>query len=123
MKLPYNDEITFYKVTSDSYGQNKIVSEYSVVPSIFLQGTVLSQNNNEETISADATCYPDPTNDFVIDNSNRLEGMYIYTGLFGDTSSWYRVVRAIVNRDHLLTNEIDNIQLFLKKSTALQNVS
>lgn len=125
MFLPYKDTATFYKVTSDEYGRKKLVTETENVSVIFLQGIKIVQSGNQETIDADAVCYPDPEDSFVVNNHNRLEGMFIKAPLFGvdDDDAWYRVESATVNRDHLLTNTIDNILLILKKSAKLLNVS
>lgn len=125
MFLPYKDIATFYKVASDEYGRKKLVTEYESVPVIFLQGIKVIQTGGQETLDADAVCYPDPTSDFVLDNFNRLEGMFIKAPLYGvdDDDAWYRVESVTVNRDHLLTNTIDNILLVLKKSAKLLNVS
>jgi hypothetical protein len=125
MFLPYKDTATFYKVASDEYGRKKLVTEYEDVPVIFLQGIKVIQSGGKETLDADAVCYPDPENDFVVSNYNRLEGMFIKAPLYGvdNDDAWYRVESATVNRDHLLTNTIDNILLILKKSAKLLNVS
>ncbi len=123
--LNYQDTATFYKVTSDEYGRRKIITETESVPVIFLQGIRLVQGDKSETVQADAICYPDPTNDFVIDNANRLEGMFILAPLFGVDSEegWYRISQVTVNRDHLLTNQIDNIMCVLTKASKLINAS
>ena len=125
MIFNYNDEVTIYKVTSDEYGRKKIVTETENIPCIFLQGIKVVQSDKSETIDADAVMYPDPENEFVLDNSNRLEGMFIKAPLFGvdDDEGWYRISSVTVNRDHLLTNTIDNILCILTKSAKLLNVS
>ena len=63
MFLPYKDTATFYKVASDEYGRKKLVTEYQSVPVIFLQGIKVIQSGGQETLDADAVCYPDPEND------------------------------------------------------------
>ena len=125
MILSYQDTATFYKVTSSGYGNTKVVEEVDDIPVIFLQGTGFIRSNNQEQIDSDAICYPDPTHSFVVSNHMRLEGMYILAPLFSVDSEdgWYKVTKCIINRDHLLGNEIDNIQLLLKKTTRLPNVS
>lgn len=125
MILNYQDEATIYKVTSDEYGRKKIVTESETIPCIFLQGIKVVQGDKSETIDADAVMYPDPENEFVIDNANRLEGMFIKIALFGvsDSEAWYRIDSVTVNRDHLLSNQIDNILCVLTKSAQLLNVS
>lgn len=120
----YQDLITIYKVVSGGYG-GKIIEEYEEVSAIFLQGVGFTRTNNQEMITSDAVCYVDPLNSFVVAENNRLEGMYILAPLFdvSDEQGWYRVTNCIVNRDHLLGNTIDNIQLLLKKTNRLINIS
>lgn len=125
MILNYQDEATIYKVTSDEYGRKKIVTETETIPCIFLQGIKVVQGDKSETIDADAVMYPDPENEFVLESANRLEGMFVKISLFGvdDGEAWYRIDSVTVNRDHLLSNQIDNILCVLAKSAPLLNVS
>lgn len=121
----YQDTATFYKVASGSYSNSKTVVSSSSVSCVFLQNTQLGRSRFQDSIESDAVCYPDPENSWIVSNYNRLEGMYILAPLYGsgDSVSWYKVVSATVNRDHLLDNEIDNIELRLKKSDALPGIS
>ncbi len=125
MILNYQDEVTIYKVSSDEYGRRKLVTETESIPCIFLQGIKVVQSDKSETIDADAVMYPNPENDFVIQNANRLEGMFIKAPLFSvaDDEAWYRISSVTVNRDHLISNQIDNILCVLTKSAKLLNVS
>lgn len=121
----YQDTITMYEVSSGTYSNSKSVVSSSDVPCVFLQNTQMSRSRFQDSVDSDAVCYVDPLNSFVQSKFNRLEGMYILAPLFGagDSGSWYKVTDVIVNRDHLLGNEIDNIELRLKKSVALPGVS
>lgn len=121
----YQDTVTFVKVTPGGYGNNKTVSQQAEVNVIFEQDTGFSHSNFQDAVDSDAICRPDPTNAFVIANFNRLEGMYILAPLFGAANdpSWYKVTDVIVNRDTLLNNEIDNIELGLKKTSPIPGVS
>ena len=58
---------------------------------------------------------------FVVNNANRLEGMYIKAVLFGsdESESWYKIETVSVNRDHLLCNKIDNVEMALNKTRPL----
>jgi hypothetical protein len=125
MKLCYGDTATFYTTEPGSYANDRVITSFSQVPVIFLQNTQFTHTNFRDDIDADAICYPDPSNTFVIDNNMRLEQMYIKIPLFGvaDSKSWYKVDSVSVNRDHLLNNKIDNIELLLKKTKALEGVS
>lgn len=123
--LQYNDLATFVSVTSGAYGNNKTVDEQVLVPVIFLQTTGFERNGFQDSFVADAICYPDPTNAFVVEHANRLEGMFIIMQLYGSTpeESWYKIEEVSVNRDHLLTNTIDNVELLLKKTRPVAGIS
>lgn len=125
MLCNYNENATFYKVTSDGYGNNKILEESTDIPGIFIQGTGFLHSNNQDAIDADVVFYIDHENDFVINNWNRLEGMFMNCSPFGapEHISWFRVNGVNISRDHLLTNTIDNVELLLKKSAAPKIVS
>jgi len=125
MNLEYKDTATFYRVTAGGYRGDKTVAESASVDVIFLQNTGFEQGSFQENTDSDAVCYPDPLNTFISGNFNRLQGMYILMPLFGasDDESWFKVVSVNVNRDHLLANEIDNIDMQLKKTRPLQGVS
>lgn len=125
MELNYPDTATFVKVTAGTYRGSRVVSEQDAVPVIFVQNTGLNQSNFQDTINSDAICWPDPTNEFIVDNFNRLEGMFILAPLFDvdDDDGWYRVESVTVNRDHLISNQIDNIECRLKKTSRIAGVS
>lgn len=125
MQLHYPDTATFVKVTPAAYSDNKVVEEQDCVPVIFLQDTGFDRSTFQEGVSADAVCFPDPSNEFVIDNHYRLEGMYILAPLFcvDDNEGWYKVTKVTIHRDHLLGNQIDNVQLLLKKTKPVPGVS
>lgn len=124
-KLIYNDTATFVKVTASGYANSKSVEEQDAVPVIFLQNTGFLRSSFRETVDSDAVCFPDPLNEFIVSNHNRLEGMYILAPLFDidNEDGWYKVINVTINRDHLLTNTIDNIELQLKKTRRIAGVS
>lgn len=126
MNLKYNEVLTFVEVASSSgYGNSKTISSQHDVDCIFIQNTQFNRGNYQENVDADAFCYPDPENSFIQSLANRLEGLYILAPLFGasDDQAWYKVTDVTVNRDHLLTNTIDNIELKLKKTRPIPGVS
>lgn len=125
LKLNYRDTATFVRVGSGNYKNDKAVIEQANVPVIFIQNTGFLNNEFQENVDADAVCYPDFTNAFLISNDYRLEGMYVLAPLFGASSDegWYKVINVTVNRNHLLDTDIDNVQLLLKKSTPIGNIS
>jgi hypothetical protein len=113
------------KTTADGYGNNKTVTQQVDVPCIFIQNTQFRRFGFQENIDADAIMYVDPEAAFVVENLNRLEGIYVVAPLFGagDAQSWYKIETVTVNRDHLLTNQIDNVECRLKKSSPIPGVS
>lgn len=118
MKLCYKDTATFVEVSASGYGNNKIVTDQEAVPVVFLQSTGFTRSEYQENTDSDAICYVDPSDLWVVATHNRMEGFYILAPLFSVDSDdgWYKVTKVIVNRDHLLSNTIDNIQLLLKKT-------
>lgn len=125
LKLTYPDVATFVKVAPDGYANTKTPLAQIDVPVIFVQNTGYVRNRNQDAVDSDAICYPDFTNSFIVENANRLEGMYLIMPLYGatDAQAWYKVTDVTVNRDHLLGNVIDNIELGLKKSRPIPGVS
>lgn len=125
IELIYKDTATFVKVSSTGYGDTKVASSQAEVSVIFIQNTQYNRSNNQDSVQADAVCWPDVNSTFIKNNYNRLEGMYILEPLYGagDNASWYKITDVTINRDHLLENRIDNIELRLKKSTPIPGVS
>lgn len=123
--LNYQDTATFVVVQSAGYAGSKALVEQEDVPVIFLQGTALVHSGFQDNVDADAICYVDPGDEFVRDHNYRLEGMYVLAPLFevDDDDGWYKVETVTVNRDHLLGNVIDNVELQLKKTRPVPNVS
>lgn len=123
--LCYQDLATFALVESTGYSASKSAVSQAEVAVIFVQNTGFDHQNFQDAVDADAICWPDPENYFVVANHNRLEGMYILAPLYGaaDEQAWYKVIDVTVNRDHLLENQIDNIELRLKKTRPIEGVS
>lgn len=123
--LSYPDTATFVEARSNGYAQSKVMYQQFECDVIFVQSTSFRHLNQQDQIDADAMCFPDPENSFIQALHNRLEGLYILMPLFGgaDERSWYKVTSATVNRDHLLSNQIDNIELVLKKAEEIPGVS
>lgn len=123
--LDYNETMTFVVADSSGYKNTKAMTEQYAVDCIFIQNVNYSNSGNQATRDADAICFPDPTNQFIIDKYNRLEGMYVVASLFDspEAMSWYRIDSVTVNRDHLLNNQIDNVECLLKKASPIPGVS
>jgi hypothetical protein len=120
--LNYPDLVTFYKATTTGYRGSKVVTAEENVDCFFLQNTGFTEGGFQEQTNSDAVCYPNPKNSFIKNNKNRLEGMYIVTSITEEDKSqnWYKIISVTVNKDHLLENEIDNIECNLKKVSELE---
>ena len=125
LQLNYPDTATFVEVSSSGYGNDKAMVAQVEVPVIFIQSTGFVRAGFQENVDADAICFPDFTDEFIVANHNRLEGMYVLMPLFGASNpqSWYKITNVTVNRDHLLGNTIDNVELQLKKTRPVAGVS
>lgn len=125
IELNYQDSATFVKVSASGYSNNKVVESQDCVPVIFIQDTSYVRSGFQDGTDADAICYPDPFDEFVLENNYRLEGFYILAPLFdaSDEQGWYKVTKVTVNRDHLLGNVVDNVELQLKKTKPVPGVS
>ena len=117
-KLPYRDVATFYSVESGNYANSKQVVVEAEIKGIMLQATAFTHAQSQDLIDSDAIFYPDPSSVFVKNNNNILEGMYIKCKLFGvdENKAWYKIDSVVVNRHHLLSNRVDNIELRLSKA-------
>lgn len=117
--INYQDAATLVVMGGSSeYANDKSVDEIATVPVVFLQNTGLSHSAYQDAITSDAVMYVDPDNEFVQSRSYRLEGMRVLAPMFGasDPDGWYKIESVTVNRDHLLSNEIDNVECALKKT-------
>ncbi len=123
--IAYNENLTFVIATSEGYKGTKTMTEQHVVKCVFIQSVDYTNSNNQAVRDADAICFPDPADEFIIASYDRLEGMYVLASLFGssDAISWYRIDSVTVNRDHLLGNVIDNVECLLKKASTIPGVS
>jgi hypothetical protein len=122
--IDYNDVITIIEPGVDGYG-NETVKNEAIVAAVWEQNTGYRHGSNQSAIDANATALVDPDNEFVQSKFDRLEGMLVIAPLFGASVgvSWYRITSVVVSRDTQLANEIDNIQLHLKKTAGIPGVS
>lgn len=125
VRLNYNELATFVIAESDGYRGSRAMAEQHSVDCIFIQSISFSNSSQQETRDADAIIFPNPDDAFISENFYRLEGMYVMVSPFGASGaiSWYRIESVTINRDHLLTNSIDNIECLLKKTEAVSGVS
>lgn len=126
IELDYKDVVQLVSthLSTDGYG-TEIINEIEDVSALFIENTGWQHGNFRSEITADAEVYLDPSNDFVIENAYRLEGMYIIANRFGSTDglSWYKIEQVIIGEDKLLGNEIDNVNCQLKKTSEVPSVS
>ena len=117
------DTVKLATTTADGYG-DKNVTVLTDVKSLFIQRSGVSHAENADAITSDATVYLDPTNEVVLDNMYRLEGMYIIAQPFGQSTeeSWYRITAVSVGQRKLLNNAVDNIYCRLEKAAGLAYV-
>lgn len=125
--LEYQDTVTFVITTLDTsngYADQTVTGQQDV-PAIVELNTGYIHQGGQDIVTSDARIYVDPTNAFISDNYYRLEEMNVVIDLFDtpEARGWYRVETATVNRDHLLGNDIDNVELRLKKTADLGTVS
>lgn len=125
LQLIYPDTATFVLVQSGGYKGTKMPVDQEDVSVIFVQNTGFQNANNQEGVTSDAILYPDFTNSFIIANAHRLEGMYVLINEYSgdEDESWFKIESVTVNRDHLLNNQIDNIECQLKKTSPIAGVS
>ena len=119
--IDYKNQVTFVKVESGEYRNEKTMTEQQNVNCLLIKSDSFAQAGFREGKDADAILYVDPSNQFIQDNIASLEGLYVLSTVFG--TEWYRVGSYSVHKDHLLENEIDNIELVLKRTRAIVGVS
>ena len=119
----YPDSVIVVDPVLDEYGSEKIGRMETVAASIGqVQG--YAQSTGQADITSDTVCYLDPANSFLIEKSNRLEGMLLITSEGeAQADAWYRIVTVNVGKKSLTSNRLDNIQLALKKSSPIASVS
>lgn len=124
VKLQYKDIITLVKTEVDEWNRDSITNSVQV-PALFVSNTGYNHSVNQNQIDSTAAVYLDIENQFIKDNWNRLEEMYIIARPYGDeySESWYKITNVDVGQDKLLGNKIDNILVSLKKTTEVADVS
>lgn len=122
--LKMNDTITLVATQPDEYGTEEVESEAEVRAAVDLS-TGYSHGANQDAVESDAVAFLSPEDEFVSDNFYRLEEMLVSIPLFGtpERRTWYKVVSVNVARDTQLCNEIDHLELLLKKTAPLPESS
>lgn len=121
--MTLTDTVKLATTTRDGYG-DETVTVLTEVVSLFIQRTGAEHSDNIDGIVSDAAVYLDPRNPVVLENSYRLEGMYIIAQPFGQEQeeSWYKIVSVNVGQRKLLDNTVDNIYCRLQKAAGLAYV-
>ena len=124
MEIDYIHTIRVFETTVDGYGKH-IITDYEDIPAVFEQKTGFGHSNYQDAVTSDAVALLDPTNQWVIDNADRLEEVLIVANPYGalESQSWYKVVDSAVGSYHQTSNEINTVQITLKKTRAIDYVS
>lgn len=118
--MKYPDTVKLATITHDAYG-DRTVTALDDIPAAFVKRAGYTHGENTEGETSDAAVYLYPKNATVIDNKDKLEGMYIHAEPFsGDT--WYRIRSANVAERKLLNNAIDNVYCRLEKVAGMPYV-
>lgn len=126
MKLDYLDIIVFLETipSTDGFASDVSIAEHEV-GALFVANSGFTRGSHTSDLTSTASAYIDIDNTYIQDNAYRLEGNYVLANPFNadDAVSWYRITQVNVGQDKLLANKIDNVEIFLKKSTRPNNVS
>jgi hypothetical protein len=116
--LNYLDTVKIVDGARNGYGDVVDQAEHTV-KCLFLQTTGNGHLGNVEITEANSHAYLDPEDPFVVENGYRLEGMKVIANPFGtpETESWYKITTVVVGMDKLLGNEIDNIHVYMRKTS------
>lgn len=118
--MTLTDTVKLATTTTNGYG-DKTVTVLTDTKALFIQRTGVQHRQNSDGVVSNATVYLDPTNEIVVSNLYRLEGMYIIANHLGqpEDESWYRISEVTVAQRKLLDNTIDNIYCQLIKTAGL----
>lgn len=118
--MNYPDTVRLATVTTDGYG-DRTVNAVIDVPAAFIKKSGMTHAENAEGETSDATVYLLPTNVDVINNKDKLEGMYLHAEPFSN-DTWYRITSVNIAERKLLNNTLDNVYCRLEKVAGLAYV-
>lgn len=118
--MKYPDTVKLATTASDGYG-DKTVAVLDEIPAAFIKRAGIAHGTNADAETSDAAVYLLPSNAKVLENKDKLEGMYIIVAPFS-ASNWYRISSANIAERKLLNNTIDNIYCRLQKVAGLAYV-
>lgn len=110
------DTVELVTTSPDMYGDRSI-QHIADVRCLFIQRSAMTHDANADSVTSDAVVYLDPTNEVVLENTYRLEGMHIIANPLGQpqSKSWYRIIGVNVGQRKLLDNKVENIHCDLQK--------
>ena len=113
--------ITLIATTTDGYGSD-VLDDQAEINAAIDMNTGHLQAANQEAVTSDAIAVISPDDQFVADNFYRLEEMFVVMDLYDtpDQRAWFKVTKASLARDLLLGNNIDHIELQLKKTSPVE---
>lgn len=112
------DDIKLIFFDYDGFG-DKVIKEMADVKGLFLMGNATSRSGiSVVEISADAHCYLDESNDFVIKNYYRLDDAYLKapSPFNYAKEDWYKIDRVKIGHTKLTDNVVNNVHCFLSKA-------
>lgn len=115
--MNYPDTVKLATTTPDMYG-DRTVTVLTEVPASFIKRAGVTHGENTEGETSDAAVYLLPSHATVLENQDKLEGMYIISEPFGE-ENWYRIISVNVAERKLLNNAIDNVYCRLEKVAGL----
>lgn len=124
--IDYKDQVVLVLTApGDAYGTREVVETHTASAVVVFGSIGARHAANQDNISADVTVFVDPSDAWVQDEHYRLEELLVVIGLFGtpQADAWYQVTDVAIHRDHLLSNQIDNVQLSLSKTASIGYVS
>lgn len=121
-KILLPDTVRIINTAVNGYGDT-VILDAGYVKGAFFEGTSTNFTNDTDMIETyDAHCYVDETDPFVLDNSFRLEGMYLVVSLYGypEDESWYLIKDVKLGVTKIIDNVVNNCHCFLQKCDPLE---
>lgn len=120
--LRFNEIITLYKPTTNDYGKD-VLGTGEEVKALYEQITGHEHGNFQDSLSGTSRLYLDASNQFLLDNAYRLEGMILKINPFNATDSdqYFRITACIVGRDMLRYNQVRHVECELQKTDDFDN--
>ena len=123
-KILLQDTVKIINTAVNGYGDAVALDSADVAGAFFQGMSVNHQNDTDLLESYDAHCYIDETAPFVVENSFRLEGMYLVVSLYGypQEKSWYLIRDVKLGVTKIRDNVVNNCHLFLQKCEPVKDL-